>query len=96
MGEDSFKRKTDEITYRLSNNPLVAKYLLVMVDQGMTSMVNNFNSLEEAEKALKKITNDLSANPYHRGVLIIKRSRYGNGQKANMKRFIYTYKKRYS
>jgi len=63
MGEESFKKKADEFSYQLSNNPLVAKYLLVMVDQGMTSMVNHFNSLEEAEKALNKITNDLSRKP---------------------------------
>jgi hypothetical protein len=63
MGEESFKRKTDEFTYQLSQNPLVAKYLLVMVNQGMTSLVNHFNSLEEAEKAFNEITNYLSSKP---------------------------------
>lgn len=72
MGEDSFKNSADEFTYHLSNNPLVAKYLLVMVSGGMTSLVNRFNSLEEAEKAFNEITNNLrtkagllSSSEYH-------------------------------
>jgi len=63
MGEEFFKKKPDEFTYQLSQNPLVAKYLLVMVNQGMTSLVNHFNSLEEAEKAFNEITNYLSSKP---------------------------------
>lgn len=59
MGEDSFRNNADEFAFQLSNNPLVAKYLLVMVSQGMTSLVNHFNSLEEAEKAFNEITNNL-------------------------------------
>ncbi len=72
MGKNSFKKNSDEFAYQLSNNPLVAKYLLVMVSQGMTSLVNHFNSLEEAEKAFNEITNDLrskaslfSSSEYH-------------------------------
>lgn len=63
MGEESFKKKMDDITYQLSHNPLVAKYLLVMVNLGMTSLVNHFSSLEEAEKAFNEITNDLRCKP---------------------------------
>jgi hypothetical protein len=63
MGEEFFKKKPDEFTYQLSQNPLVAKYLLVMVNQGMTSLVNHFNSLEEAERAFNEITNYLSSKP---------------------------------
>jgi hypothetical protein len=72
MGEDSFKKNREEFTYQLSNNPLVAKYLLVMVNQGMASLVNHFNSLEEAEKAFNEITSNLrsktgllSSSDYH-------------------------------
>jgi hypothetical protein len=63
VGKESFEKKADEITYQLSHNPLVAKYLLVVVERGMTSVVNHFTSLEEAERAFNEIANDFGYKP---------------------------------
>ncbi len=54
MNKKCANRKTVATTYRLLQSPL-ANYLVVIVDRGMTSEVNHFNSLKEAKRAFKEI-----------------------------------------
>jgi hypothetical protein len=63
MDEDFFKKKANDINFQLPQNPLVARYLLVVVERGMTSVVNHFNSLEEAERAFNEIANVFGYKP---------------------------------
>ena len=50
------------ITYQLSQPP-IAKYLVVVVDRGMTSEVNYFDSLKEAKRAFEEIARDYGYEP---------------------------------
>jgi len=43
--------------------PVIAKYLVVVVDRGMTSEVNYFNSLKEAKRAFGEIVHDHGYKP---------------------------------
>jgi hypothetical protein len=44
-------------------HPSTAKYLIVIVDRGMTSEVNYFNSLEEAKRAFGEVAYDYGYKP---------------------------------
>ena len=43
--------------------PCIAKYLVVVVDRGMASEVNYFDSREEAERAFGEIARDYGYEP---------------------------------
>lgn len=58
----STPKNSDTITYQLSQFPIV-KYLVVIVDRGMASDVNHFNSLKEAKRAFKEIVHDHGYKP---------------------------------
>lgn len=44
-------------------NPPLTKYLVVVVDRGMTSEVNYFDSLKEAKRAFGEIAHDYGYKP---------------------------------
>ncbi|MFO0793290.1 MAG: hypothetical protein U0586_04420 [Candidatus Brocadiaceae bacterium] len=53
----SATKNSDVITYQLPQ-PCEAKHLVVVVDRGITSEVNYFDSLEEAKRAFEEIAHD--------------------------------------
>lgn len=55
-------KNTDITTYQLPQ-PCVAKYLVVVVDRGMTSEVYHFTSVEEAKRAFGEIARDYGYEP---------------------------------
>ena len=55
-------KNTDVITYQLPQT-CNAKFLVVVVDRGMASEVNYFDSLEEAKRALGEIAHDYGCEP---------------------------------
>lgn len=55
-------KNTDVTTYQLPQ-PCIAKYLVVVVDRGMTSEINHFTSLEEAKRAFEEIAHDYGYEP---------------------------------
>ena len=55
-------KNTDVTTYQLPQ-PCIAKYLVVVVDSGMTSEVNYFDSLKEAKRAFEEIARDYGYKP---------------------------------
>lgn len=55
-------KNTDVITYQLPQ-PCIAKYLVSVVDRGMASEVNYFNSLKEAKRAFEEIARDYGYEP---------------------------------
>lgn len=50
------------ITYKLPQ-PRIAKYLVVVVDRGMVSEVNYFDSLREAKRGFEEIAHDYGYEP---------------------------------
>lgn len=58
----SITQTTEVITYKLPQHPS-AKYLVIVVDRGMTSEVNYFNSLKEAKRAFGEIAHDHGYKP---------------------------------
>lgn len=58
----STTKNADVITYKLPQ-PCIAKYLVVVVDRGMASEVNYFDSLEEAKRAFGEIAHDYGYEP---------------------------------
>ena len=62
MNKKPTTKKTDVTTYKLSQ-PCIAKYLVVVVDSGMTSEVNYFDSLREAKRAFGEIARDYGYEP---------------------------------
>jgi len=55
-------KKTSVTTYKLPQ-PYIAKYLVVVVDRGMTSEVNYFTSLKEAKRSFGEIAHDHGYEP---------------------------------
>ena len=55
-------KNTDVITYQLPQ-PCIAKYLVVVVDRGIASEVNYFDSREEAKRAFEEIVHDYGYKP---------------------------------
>lgn len=53
---------TKNVTYQLPQ-PHIAKYLVVVVNRGMASEVNYFNSLKEAKRAFGEIAHDHGYRP---------------------------------
>lgn len=53
---------TKNVTYQLPQ-PAIAKYLVVVVNRGMASEVNYFNSLKEAKRAFGEIAHDHGYRP---------------------------------
>jgi len=60
--KSSAHKNNAAITYQLSQLR-IAKYLVVVVDRGITSEVNYFNSLKEAKRAFGKIAHDYRYKP---------------------------------
>lgn len=58
----STTKNADVITYQLPQ-PCIAKYLVVVIDRGMASEVNYFNSLKEAKRVFGEITRDYGYEP---------------------------------
>ena len=58
----SIAKNTDVITYQLPQ-PCIAKYLVVVVDRGMASEINYFNSSKEAKRAFEEIAHDYGYEP---------------------------------
>ena len=58
----STTKNADVITYKLPQ-PCIAKYLVVVVDRGMASEVNYFDSLEEAKRVFGEIARDYGYEP---------------------------------
>ena len=61
-GNKSAFKNTDVITYQLPQ-PCIAKYLVVVVDRGMASEVNYFNSRKEAKRVFEEIAHDYGYEP---------------------------------
>ena len=55
-------KNTDVITHQLPQT-CNAKFLVVVVDRGMASEVNYFDSLEEAKRAFGEIAHDYGYKP---------------------------------
>lgn len=55
-------KNTNVITYQLPQ-PCITKYLVVVVDRGMASEVNYFDSQEEAKRAFGEIARDYGYKP---------------------------------
>lgn len=53
---------TKNVTYRLPQ-PYIAKYIVIVVNRGMASEVNYFNSLKEAKRAFGEIARDHRYKP---------------------------------
>jgi hypothetical protein len=58
----STANNTNIITYQLPQ-PYIAKYLVVVVDRGMASEVNYFDSMKEAKRAFGEIAHDYGYEP---------------------------------
>lgn len=58
----STTKNADVITYKVPQ-PCIAKYLVVVVDRGMASEVNYFNSLKEAKRVFGEIARDYGYEP---------------------------------
>lgn len=58
----STANNTNITTYQLSQ-PCIARFLVVVVDRGMTSEVNYFDSLKEAKRAFEEIEHDYGYEP---------------------------------
>ncbi|MEW6041163.1 MAG: hypothetical protein AB1633_06545 [Elusimicrobiota bacterium] len=54
MSKKSATKNSGIITYQLPK-PCIAKYLVVVVDRGITSEINHFATLKEAKRAFGKI-----------------------------------------
>ena len=55
--------KDDAVISNQLPQPHIAKYLVVVVNRGMTSEVNCFNSLNEAKRAFGEIAHDHEYKP---------------------------------
>ncbi len=62
MSKEYVDKDTGVITYQLPT-PCIAKYLIVVVDKGIASEVNYFDSLKEAKRAFGEIANDFGYEP---------------------------------
>jgi hypothetical protein len=62
MNKKYFDKNTGIITYQLSHLH-IAKYLVIVVDSGMTSEVNYFTSLKDAKRAFNEIAHDYGYLP---------------------------------
>jgi hypothetical protein len=62
MSRKSIAKNTGIIAYQMPQ-PCDAKYLVVVVDRGMTSEVNYFTSLKEAKRAFNEIAHDYGYLP---------------------------------
>lgn len=62
MNKKTTIKNTDVTTYKLPQ-PCIAKYLVVVVDRGMTSEVNYFTSLKEAKRVFGEIARDYGYEP---------------------------------
>ena len=62
MNKKTVIKSADVIIHQLSQ-PCIAKYLVVVVDRGMTSEVNYFDSLKEAKRAFGEIARDYGYEP---------------------------------
>jgi len=60
--EKSTTKNANIVTYKLPQL-CIAKYLVVVVDSGMTSEVNYFDSLKEAKRAFEEIARDYGYKP---------------------------------
>jgi hypothetical protein len=58
----SLTNKNFKVAHQLPQ-PVMAKYLLVVSDRGMTSEVNHFTSFKEAKRAFGKIARDHGYKP---------------------------------
>jgi len=58
----SITKSTNVTTYQLPQ-PCIAKYLVVVVDRGIVSEVNYFDSLEEAKRVFGEIARDYGYEP---------------------------------
>ena len=59
----TFTDKETGIIYYEIPQPCDAKYLIVVVDRGIPSEVNYFNSLKEAKRAFGEIAHDYGYKP---------------------------------
>jgi hypothetical protein len=62
MNKKSLAVNASIITYQLPQ-PAVAKYIVVVVNRGMTEEVNHFVSLEEAKRVFEEIAHDYGYEP---------------------------------
>lgn len=62
MNKKTTTKNTDVVTYQLPQ-PCIAKYLVVIVDRGITSEVNYFSSLEEVKRVFGEIAHDYGYEP---------------------------------
>lgn len=53
---------TKNVTYQLPQ-PAIAKYLVVLVNRGMTSEVKHYSSFKEAKKAFNEIAHGFGYKP---------------------------------
>ncbi|MCF6156574.1 MAG: hypothetical protein E3K36_15335 [Candidatus Brocadia sp.] len=58
----SSSKNIDSIAFQLPQ-PCIAKYLVIVVDRGMTTEVNHFTSLKEAKRAFEEIAHDYGYEP---------------------------------
>ena len=62
MNKKCADKNIETTTYQLSQL-YIAKYLVVVVERGVTSEVNYFNSLKEAKQAFCEIAHDYGYKP---------------------------------
>jgi len=62
MSKTYIDKKTGVITYELPK-PCEAKYIVVVVDRGMTSEINHFGTLKESKRIFEKIASDYRYRP---------------------------------
>ena len=62
MSEEYVDKDTGIITYQLPQ-PCIAKYLIVVVDRGITVEANYFDSLKEARRTFGEIAHDYGYEP---------------------------------
>ena len=62
MNKKTITKNNGIITYQLPQ-PCLAKYLVVIVDRGITSEIRHFLTLEEAKIAFGEIANDYGYTP---------------------------------
>lgn len=62
MNKKLTTKSTDVVTYQLPQ-ACIAKYLVVVVDRGITSEVNYFDSLKEVKRAFEEIAHDYGYEP---------------------------------
>lgn len=55
--------KNIDIKANQLSQPAIAKYLIVVVDRGITSEINYFNSLKEAKRAFGEVASDHGYRP---------------------------------